>query len=85
MTDTNNNIAIGGLTEIDDIYKNLHQVHSMLLLVYGGGMENFDECSATVRDNYIWACSDGIERTIALVDKLCGTCTCSVENKEVKS
>ena len=56
---------------LDEIYNNLKQVHAMLLLVWGGGINNFDECSPYVRDNFLSACSDGVERSIDLVDKLC--------------
>lgn len=50
--------------EFDTVYENLTQVHAMLELVYGEGMENFSSCSDEIRDVYLWACADRVSAAL---------------------
>jgi len=51
---------------MNKMQERLAQSSALLNVVYGGGIDNFDECSLTVKDNYLWACASLVDEALEL-------------------
>jgi len=54
----------------DKMQQRLMQASALLNVVYGGGIESFDECSLKLKDNYLWACASLVEEAMDLSSTL---------------
>jgi len=67
MTMTNNTTDID-MESFDELNARLSQASAMLTMTYGN--EGFEQWSAEVKENYLWACSTMINQAKELAGKL---------------
>lgn len=70
MTTKDSNTTIGEDNLTDEIRKNLLHAQAMLSMIWGGGINNFHDQPIYSQDNFLWACSDSVDRALVLFDKL---------------
>ena len=54
----------------DHLSAKLSQLSAMLLLIYGGGFESFNDMNETHRNNYLWSCFMVADECKELVGRL---------------
>lgn len=55
---------------MQELSDKLGHLTAMLTMIYGGGLESFDELNDELKDNYLWACADLAKQTHKMAGSL---------------